>query len=384
MRYSAFAFLSATSLPLWPAEEPRRGELAELVPDHVLVHVHRDELVAVVHGERVADELGRDRATPAHHVLTTFFSLPSVQRLHLAPAGRPDERSLLDARDIAVRALLGRPAALRPRTMNWFDGFLRFRVFLPFVCLPHGRHRAGVRREDLPSPPPVRMVHRVHHHAARPAGGLPSQRFVPALPIDDQSRARRCPPRRSWRRQSAVDHPHLARGQAQRDVLAFLRHELDAGAGAAGHLRRPCRGLSSMLCTNVPSGISASGSALPSRDVGTRPASRSSPTFSPFGCEDVALLAVGVLHQRDARASGSDRTRSSRPCAGMPTLFALEVDDAVHPLVPAAAVPRRDAAGVVAPARLLRAARSATSPACSRVISSKPETERNRVPASPA
>src|SRR6218665_811530 len=47
-----------------PLEGPRRGELAELVTDHVLGHVHRHELLAVVHRERVADHLG-DHRRPA-------------------------------------------------------------------------------------------------------------------------------------------------------------------------------------------------------------------------------------------------------------------------------------------------------------------------------
>src|SRR3954451_17168488 len=46
-------------------ERPRRGELAELVPDHVLLHEPLDELVPVVDLERVPDELGDDRARPA-------------------------------------------------------------------------------------------------------------------------------------------------------------------------------------------------------------------------------------------------------------------------------------------------------------------------------
>src|SRR5439155_6496267 len=44
------------------AEEPRRRELAELVAHHVLGDVHGDELVPVMHRERVADELGQHRA----------------------------------------------------------------------------------------------------------------------------------------------------------------------------------------------------------------------------------------------------------------------------------------------------------------------------------
>ena len=49
--------------------------------------------------------------------------------------------------------------------------------------------------------------------------------------------------------------------------------------------------------------------------------------------------------------SGSGRTRSSTTFAGMSVLVALEVDDAVDPLVAAAAPPRRQLAVVVAAAR---------------------------------
>jgi hypothetical protein len=36
-------------------------ELAELVADHLVGHVHRHVLLAVVHGDRQADEVGQDR-----------------------------------------------------------------------------------------------------------------------------------------------------------------------------------------------------------------------------------------------------------------------------------------------------------------------------------
>src|SRR5215813_5268089 len=39
------------------AEGPRQRELPEPVADHVLGHVHRDELLAVVHGQGVPHEL---------------------------------------------------------------------------------------------------------------------------------------------------------------------------------------------------------------------------------------------------------------------------------------------------------------------------------------
>ena len=43
-----------------PLEGARRGELAELVADHVLRHVDGDVALAVVDGERQPDEVGRD------------------------------------------------------------------------------------------------------------------------------------------------------------------------------------------------------------------------------------------------------------------------------------------------------------------------------------
>src|ERR1700733_10838972 len=43
---------------------PRRREFAELVTDHVLGAVDRDELVAVVDGEGKRDHFGRDHRAP--------------------------------------------------------------------------------------------------------------------------------------------------------------------------------------------------------------------------------------------------------------------------------------------------------------------------------
>src|SRR3974390_3505562 len=42
-------------------EGPGHGELAELVADHLLGHVDRHVLLAVVHGDRDPDEVGQDR-----------------------------------------------------------------------------------------------------------------------------------------------------------------------------------------------------------------------------------------------------------------------------------------------------------------------------------
>src|SRR5689334_11485513 len=45
-----------------PLEHSRRSELAQLVPDHVLGHEQLHEVLAVVHHERVTDEIGHNRA----------------------------------------------------------------------------------------------------------------------------------------------------------------------------------------------------------------------------------------------------------------------------------------------------------------------------------
>ena len=85
--------------------------------------------------------------------------------------------------------------------------------------------------------------------------------------------------------------------------------------------------------------------------------------------QDVALLAVGVGQQRDARRAVRvvlDRRDLRRDVA----LVALEVDDAVDPLVAAAAPPRRELAAGCCGRPSCAAARSAACTARSSVISS--------------
>src|SRR5205807_3566114 len=64
------------------AEQPRRGELAQLVTHHVLGDVDGDELVPVVHREGVADEVRRDRAA-ARPRLEDFLFVPLVEGANL-------------------------------------------------------------------------------------------------------------------------------------------------------------------------------------------------------------------------------------------------------------------------------------------------------------
>ena len=129
-RYSFETFLS----PEWPMEGAGRRELAELVTDHLLGDVHRDELLAVVDAERQADELRQDRRAPrpgldhfAAHGLPRAFSAFLI-RLPSTKGPFQTER--------ATVYLLQR-VALRRRMMN-LSVALFLRVFLPLVGLPHG------------------------------------------------------------------------------------------------------------------------------------------------------------------------------------------------------------------------------------------------------
>jgi hypothetical protein len=75
-------------------ERARRRELAELVPDHVLAHEHRDVLTAVVNGDREADHLGQHHRT-ARPGLDGFAIVLGLRHLHLLHEMQIDERTLL-------------------------------------------------------------------------------------------------------------------------------------------------------------------------------------------------------------------------------------------------------------------------------------------------
>ena len=107
-----------------------------------------------------------------------------------------------------------------------------------------------------------------------------------------------------------------------------------------------------------------SGSALPGRMSTLSPDDHRVADLQAVRLQDVALLAVGISDERDARRAVRvvlDRRDLPRNVL----LVALEIDDPVEPLVPAAAPPRRELAVVVAAAgavqrldeRLVRLAR---------------------------
>jgi hypothetical protein len=79
-----------------------------------------------------------------------------------------------------------------------------------------------------------------------------------------------------------ADHAHLARRQAQRGHVALLGHQLDAGAGRAGHLAAAA-GLQLHVVHHGAERDVGSGSALPTVMSTSGPEATVMPTRSRFG-----------------------------------------------------------------------------------------------------
>src|SRR4051812_47860257 len=145
-------------------------------------------------------------------------------------------------------------------------------------------------------------------------------------------------------------HPHLARGQAQGGPLALLRHELDRGAGGAAELAAAAGRELDVVDHGARRDV-AQRQAVADLDVGVRPRLHRAAHAQTLRREDVALLAVGVVEQRDVGGPVGvvlDRGDLGRHAVLLP----LEVDDAVLALGAAAAVAAGDAPVRVAPAAL--------------------------------
>src|SRR4051794_20696315 len=197
----------------------------------------------------------------------------------------------------------------------------------------------------------VRVVHRVHRGAARlrpdalvAVAPRLADRDVLVLGVADRAH-----------RRAAVggNHAHLAGGKAKRRALTLLRHELDRGAGGAAHLAAAAR-LQLDVVNRRTGGDEADRQRVADGDVGALARLHIHAHAQAVRREDVALLAVGVVDERDVRRA--IRVVLDRgDAAGHAVLGALEVDLAVEALRPAAAMTRGDAAVRVAPAGLLQA-----------------------------
>lgn len=76
-------------------EQTGQGELAEAVTNHVFSHVDRDEVLAVVNQERVANEVRSDHGGTGPS-LDGAFLLGVVELVHLVEEGLLNERTFFE------------------------------------------------------------------------------------------------------------------------------------------------------------------------------------------------------------------------------------------------------------------------------------------------
>ena len=162
-------------------------------------------------------------------------------------------------------------------------------------------------------------------------------------------------------RQSRCTQANFAAGETNLAPRAFFRHELRGDAGRAAELPA----LALLQLDVVDRGAERDGAerkAVARLDVGVAARDDGVAHLDAVGREDVALLAVDVVEEGDARgAVGIVFDRGD--LGGNADLLAAKVDDAVALLVTAAAEAAGDAPVVVAPAGASAGARAGLAPA---------------------
>src|SRR5262245_14658242 len=190
------------------------------------------------------------------------------------------------------------------------------------------------------------VIDRIHGHAAyvRPlpqpsVSAGPPDRYVLVLDVSDLSN-----------RGETLDKDmaNFARRHLDRCVFAFFGDELNGGSRAPGDLAALARLELHVVDQRAERDVFQR-QRVPWQDVDVWPGHDRIADLEASWLQDVALFAVRVGHQSDTSRAVRivfDRRHLRRNAA----LVALEVDDAVHPLVATAAPPGRQLATVVAPA----------------------------------
>src|SRR6185369_6704327 len=199
----------------------------------------------------------------------------------------------------------------------------------------------------------VRVVDRVHHDTAdggalalppHTAGLTPVDvRLLGVADLADGGAA------------AHVDAADLTGRHAQRGVGAFLAQQLNAGAGRAGHFGPAAwpqlHGVDDGACGDV-----AQRQVVAGLDVGVRPLLDHVALRNALRCEDVALLTVDVVQQRDVRGAVGVVLDVRDLGVDAVLVVATEVDHAVGALVATTLVPGGDASVRVAAARAVQRA----------------------------
>src|SRR3712207_2515118 len=193
----------------------------------------------------------------------------------------------------------------------------------------------------------VRVVHRVHGDTADGrALALPAH-AAGLAPVDVRLLGVAHLP--DGRAAADVDVADLARRHAQLRQAALAGDELDAGAGRAGDLGA-ATGAQLDGVDHRADGDVAQRQVVARLDVGRGAALHRVALLQPRRRDDVALLAVGEVQQRDARRAVGV-VLDVRDLGRHAVLVGpAEVDHPVGALMPAPLVPRRDLPVDVAPA----------------------------------
>src|SRR5690606_7620312 len=195
----------------------------------------------------------------------------------------------------------------------------------------------------------VRVVDRVHRHTAhrgplalpaRPAGLAPVD--VRVFGVADLAHRRTA---------ARVDVADRTRRHPQLRPRAFLGHQLDAGTGRTRDLRAATGPQLDRVHDRTDRDV-AQRQIVAGLDVGAGTGLDARTLPQPRRREDVALVAVGVMQQRDPRRAVGvvlDVRDLGRHAVLVRT---AEVDDPVLALVAATLMPGRDSPGAVPPALL--------------------------------
>src|SRR3954462_15404311 len=290
--------LAALRLPVFldvTPEGARRRELAELVADHRLGDEHRDVGLAVVHRDRVAEH-GRDVHRTTGPGRDDVLGACLVLYVHLLDQVVVDEGPLLEtARHLnPLLALLVRLAAAGP-------GLVRspLRRTATTLLLTPGADRVATTG-GLALTTTVGVVNRVHRHTANGRADAQPALAAGLAPVDvallgvadlaDRGAA------------ALVDQADLTGGHTKVGHGALLRQQLHGGTGGAGELGAATGTDLDRVDRGTDRDV-AERQVVARLDVGPGTVLDAVTLRQVARGEDVALLAVGVVQQRDARGA---------------------------------------------------------------------------------
>src|ERR1039457_6443171 len=317
-------------IPDMAAERARRGELPELVADHRLGDEDRHVLAAVVHRDRVAQHRRNDHGA-SRPSLDHVSGALVVLRVHLLEQVVVNERALLQTtrhREVLLPLLLAAPAGDQP--VAWLVGL----PGAPLRLAPRAYRVTATRALALAAT--QRVINGVHRDTANrgtvplpPVAACLAELDVALLGVADLADGGAA---------GRIHPPDLTRRHAQLRVPSLLGQQLDTRAGRT-------RDLGAATGPELDGVHHGAGRDVPQRqavarpDVSTRPVLHPVPLGQARRCQDVALLAVGVVQQRDPGRAVGVVLQVRHLGRDAVLVRAAEVDQAVGALVAAARAP---------------------------------------------